>query len=275
MGCGCSSCGSAQVARLVERMTVEDWGPDKTGLADDLGNQVTTGNGGEWLHITKPCGFVAIGPQSDWDVVVVEGPDLIGPTLVSVEHPLVAPLRAKHTIKPWRARGAQRFFEGELEDRTLFGRIDVVSYESAPAGWSPYRPPKLIDWAQAPELEEDPLGPGQLIKEVIVAGRATLNLYLDMEGMVSGSEWRLVGVKAQGTRLREFAISPTGYPVSNPTFNTIDSDTNEAWHYEIGIDHFDAVRLYARLPEGTIVNPEDPTTSARFQHAWELRDRWG
>jgi hypothetical protein len=98
MGCGCSSCGSAQVARLVERMTVEDWGPDKTGLADDLGNQVTTGNGGEWLHITKPCGFVAIGPQSDWDVVVVEGPDLIGPTLVSVEHPLVAFSRASSKI---------------------------------------------------------------------------------------------------------------------------------------------------------------------------------
>jgi hypothetical protein len=220
-------------ARLVDRVTLPEFGHDAAA---------------SYGRINKTFAALVIGPESEWDSVIVKmgGDELI----LSVEHPLYIGNEREVILRPHRTR--------DLASSGLVGKLDVLALDSVPASWPGYRPPR--HYARASHTTT--VGEA-VVRTVITAGARAFSMFLENADSSVSAQWRLVGVKALGSgAVDEFPISPSGYADTAATFNTLAADSHEAWHLEVGVDQVDAVRLYAKAASGF-----------PLRHRFEVRDR--
>lgn len=240
-GCGCEAMRST-------RVLIQEFGPDTPQY---------------WGKIPRTFGakWVVIGPQSEWDSCVLEGTAL-GPVVVSVGSPCLVPLDQDITIRPWRSYGGNQ--EGPR------CRLDLLVLDKIPPWGLDKRGPRIY-----PDLESDALssasetllslntefqnGVARAVNGAVssnqrrmvnVSGAKSFNLYL-RNAEASDISWRVVGVRLDGND--EYPISPNGYASASPTYNTLTAGHKEAWHYDVSIDNFDAIAVFAKaVAAGTI-----------------------
>lgn len=206
-----------------------------------------------WRTIPRTFGarFAYIGPRSEWDSCAIGvGGDFYP---VSVGAPLVLPPGDHDLIvRPHRQLG-----DVVTNHDSIQGKLQLIVLNYVPE-WAPVsRPPRVYPMVESVALDsatetllflktEWLNGVVKPINQyLIVAGAKSFSLYL-RNAEASDITWRLAGVRQNGQE----------YPVSDPlatTFKTIAAGTNEAWHFDVEENAFEAMVLYAKsTAAGTI-----------------------
>lgn len=240
----------------IKQIQVDNWGADIPA---------------RWGHIKpfsvdEPVKFVAIGPKSEVDAVLIMDTSEVGTQVVSVASPLVMDIDRDIVVRPLRSFG-------NTSGEQPFARLELLAYNHVPVHFGDFRAPRVYPLMQSAILSSatdtainlatayDASGSVAARQANLpVMGAKQFTIYIKNQSLADVS-WNLIHSR-DGNDL--FPITPSTWTPGTPTYNTILSGHNEAYHLDVQVDAIEHVYMVAKV---TVAG------SHRISVGCEVRDR--
>lgn len=247
MGCDCDDAAGADLAALSTPVPVIEplWGPDVAA---------------SWRVLEEPARALVIGPGSEVDAVrvMLKG---IGEVVCSVERPLLDIALPKGTIiKPFATKGravvdfTALVTSPNSRSQPMYARLELFAFDRK----LDHPPPLARSPRQYARATYATTTVDRLVEGWHTRGARAFKLFLDNRHATDAAQWRVVahryGDDGATPAKDDAPLSPTGYPVTTPTYNTLAAVSNQQYNLELAAaDEVDMVFLYAKNTAGAAV----------------------